>query len=81
MVTTLVGETLLTASGCESSLGGKWSWIPMSVTLKMNGSVVMFTTEPKKEVEEEYGLTDLAGTERDDFLACWVLRQRSGNST
>ena len=23
---------------------------------------------PKKEVEEEYGLTDLSGTERDDFL-------------
>ena len=35
---------------------------------------------PKKEVEEEYGLKDLAGTERDDFLRVGYTG-KDGNST
>jgi hypothetical protein len=36
---------------------------------------------PKKEVEEEYGLTGLAGTERDDFLRPGHTGKGESNST
>ena len=35
---------------------------------------------PKKEVEEEYGLTDLAGTNRDDFLRVGYTGKDSGSA-
>ena len=36
--------------------------------------------KPVKEVEEEYGLTDVAGTERDDFLRVGYSGKDSGSS-
>ena len=36
---------------------------------------------PKQEVEEEYGLTDLSGTSRDDFLSIGYSGNNSGGSS